>query len=175
MTIFDIFFSKPPLTTRSQHRLYVASPNIIPQSSIARQHQYGVAREDLTGLIESLRKLPREHKFSLLILSYGKISEWIDWQCEKHGAPVVVVEPKGTSTRCPRCSSKMMENRYRVFKCPRCGFEADRDTVAVLNIEKRALTQMGGSLTTPTALQMTDVNPNRCGEPVNPLKGTLAL
>jgi len=87
----------------------------------------------------------------------------------------LVVEPKGTSTRCPRCSSKMMENRYRVFKCPRCGFEADRDTVAVLNIEKRALTQMGGSLTTPTALQMTDVNPNRCGEPVNPLKGTLAL
>jgi transposase len=69
----------------------------------------------------------------------------------------------------------MMENGYRVFKCPRCGFEADRDTVAVLNIEKRALTQMGGSLITPTAPQMTDVNPNRCGEPVNPLKGTLAL
>ncbi|MEM4448516.1 MAG: hypothetical protein QXV47_07080 [Fervidicoccaceae archaeon] len=32
---------------------------------------------------------------------------------------------------------------------------------------------VGGSLTTPTAPQMTDVNPNRCGEPVNPLKGTL--
>jgi IS605 OrfB family transposase len=142
---------------------------------LARQHQYAVAREDLTGLVESLRRLSREHKVSLLILSYRKISEWIDWQCVKHGVPVVVVEPKGTSTRCPRCSSKMMENGYRVFKCPRCGFEADRDTVAVLNIEKRALTQMGGSLTTPTAPQMTDVNPNRCGEPVNPLKGTLAL
>jgi len=34
--------------------------------------------------------------------------------------------------------------------------------------------EMGGSLTTPTAPQRTDVNPNRCGEPVNPLKGTLA-
>jgi IS605 OrfB family transposase len=142
---------------------------------LAKQHQYGVAREDLTGLVENLRKLPREHKISLLILSYRKISEWIDWQCEKHGAPVIVVEPKGTSTRCPRCSSKMRENGYRVFKCPACGFKADRDTVAVLNIEKRALTQMGGSLTTPTAPQMTDVTPNRCGEPVNPLKGTLAL
>ncbi|ADV64432.1 hypothetical protein [Desulfurococcus mucosus] len=29
--------------------------------------------------------------------------------------------------------------------------------------------QMGGSLTTPTAPQMTDVAPNKCGEPVNPL------
>jgi len=142
---------------------------------LARQHQYGVAREDLTGLIESLRKLPQEHKISLLILSYRKISEWIDWQCGKHGVPVVAVDPMDTSTRCPRCSSKMRENGYRVFKCPVCGFEADRDTVAVLNIEKRALTQMGGSLTTPTAPQMTDVNPNRCGEPMNPLKGTLAL
>jgi len=40
---------------------------------LARQHQFAVAREDLTGLIESLRKLPREHKVSLLILSYRRI------------------------------------------------------------------------------------------------------
>ncbi|MEM1605405.1 MAG: hypothetical protein QXW41_04105, partial [Fervidicoccaceae archaeon] len=32
-----------------------------------------------------------------------------------------------------------------------------------------------GSLATPTAPQMTDVNPNRCGEPVNPLGGTPTL
>ena len=142
--------------------------------ALAKRHQYAVAKEDLTGLVESLRKLPREHKVSLLILSYRKISEWIDWQCVKHGVPVVAVDPMDTSTKCPRCSSKMKENGYRVFKCPRCGFEADRDTVAVLNIEKRALTQMGGSLATPTAPQMTDVDPNRCGEPVNRPRGTLA-
>jgi putative transposase len=29
------------------------------REAIARQHQYGVAREDLTGLVESLRKLPQ--------------------------------------------------------------------------------------------------------------------
>ncbi|MEM3977700.1 MAG: hypothetical protein QXV47_00460 [Fervidicoccaceae archaeon] len=34
---------------------------------------------------------------------------------------------------------------------------------------------VGGSLATPTAPQMTDVSPNRCGEPVNRLKGTHAL
>jgi IS605 OrfB family transposase len=148
---------------------------LVDEVTLAMQHQYAGAREDLTGLIKSLRKLPREHKVSLLILSYRKISEWIDWQCGKHGAPFVVVEPKGTSSRCLRCNSKMRESGYRVFKCPVCGFEADRDTVAVLNIEKRALTQMGGSLTTPTAPQMTDVSPNRCGEPMKPLGGTLAL
>ena len=61
------------------------------------------------------------------------------------------------------------------LRCPRCGFEADRDTVAVLNIERVALSKVGGSLTTPTAPQMTDVDPNRCGEPMNPQRGTPAL
>jgi putative transposase len=129
--------------------------------SLAKQHLYAVAREDLTGLIESLRKLPKEHKVSLLILSYRRLEHWIDWQCEKNGVPIIVVEPRGTSTTCPMCSSKLIENSYRRLKCSRCGFEADRDTVAVLNIEKKALTQMWGALTPLNAPQMTDVSPNR--------------
>jgi hypothetical protein len=55
--------------------------------------------------------------------------------------------------------------------------EEDRDRIAVLNIEKRALRLLnlsGGPLTAPTAPQMTDVTPNRCGEPNRP-EGTLAL
>ncbi len=35
------------------------------------------------------------------------------------------------------------------------------------DIGDRSMFKMGGSLTTPTAPQMTDVNPNRCGEPMN--------
>jgi transposase len=48
-----------------------------------------------------------------------------------------------------------MENGYRQLKCPGCGLEEDRDRIAVLNIEKRALEQLepisGGPLTAPTA------------------------
>jgi len=143
--------------------------------ALAKRHQYAVAREDLAGLVESLRKLPKEHKVSLLILSYRRLEQWIDWQCEKNGVPIIVVEPRGTSTTCPKCSSRLIENSYRNLKCPRCGFKADRDTVAVMNIEKIAISKMGGSLATPTAPQRTDVNPNRCGEPVSRPEGTLAL
>jgi len=142
---------------------------------LAKQKQYAVARENLTNLVENLRRLPRDHKVALLILSYRKLSFWIDWQAEKHGAPIVVVEPKGTLSMCLRCGSRLVENGYRRLRCPRCCFEADRDTIAVLNIEKRALLKMGGSLTTPTAPQMTDVNSNRCEEPMTRPKGTPAL
>jgi len=69
--------------------------------SMAKQHQYAVAREDLTNLVESLRKLPKEHRVGLTILSYRRLEQWIDWQCEKNGVPIIVVEPRGTSSTCP--------------------------------------------------------------------------
>jgi len=123
-------------------------------AELAKLHQYAIAREDLTGLIERLRELPRDHKVALLILSYRKLSFWIDWQCEKLGVPIIPVEPEQTSSICPNCSSRLRE---------------DRDRIAVLNIERRALEQLepisGGPLTAPSAPQMTDVTPNRCGEP----------
>ena len=135
--------------------------------SLTKQGQLAVAREDLTGLIESLRRLPKDHRTALIILGYRRLAFWIDWQAEKNGVPLLVVDPADTSSTCPRCGARLVEVGYRRLRCPRCGFEADRDTIAILNIEGRALSQMGGSLTTPTAPQMTDVNPNRWGEPVN--------
>jgi len=133
--------------------------------SLARQGQLAVAREDLTGLVEGLRELPKGHRTALIALGYRRLAFWIDWQAEKNGVPLLIVNPADTSTTCPRCGTKLVEVGYRRLRCPRCGFEADRDTVAVLNIEGRALSQMGGSLATPTAPQMTDVSPNRWGEP----------
>jgi len=138
--------------------------------SLAKQGQLAVAREDLTGLIESLRKLPKGHRTALIALGYRRLAFWVDWQAKKNGVPLFVVDPAGTSTTCPRCGAGLVEVGYRRLRCPRCGLEADRDTIAVLNIERRALGKMGGSLATPTALQVTDVSPNRWGEP-SALKG----
>jgi transposase len=87
----------------------------------------------------------------------------------KHGAPLAVVDPRETSLECPQCESKLEENGYRVLKCPRCGFEADRDIVGKLNIRKKALKilgikiDLGGALAPLLAPQMTNVNTNRWG------------
>ncbi|MFP3080884.1 MAG: zinc ribbon domain-containing protein, partial [Acidilobus sp.] len=143
--------------------------------SLAKQSQLAVAREDLTGLVESLRRLPKGHRTALIALGYRRLAFWIDWQAEKGGVPLFVVDPADTSSTCPRCGTELVEVGYRRLRCPNCGLEADRDTIAVLNIEERALSKMGGTLTSPTAPQVTDVSPNRWGEPVNRPKGTLAL
>jgi transposase len=80
--------------------------------------------------------------------------------------PYVKVDPNGTSPECPKCDYKKLEEvGYRRLRCPRCGFEADRDVIGKLNIRKKGLRKLGikfsgGSLATPTPPQMTDVNPN---------------
>ena len=148
------------------------SHNIV---ELAKQHNYAIGREDLTNLIDSLRKLPKEHRIKTILLSYRKLIEWIDWQAEKNGVPIIIVEPNGTSSICPICNSKLVENGYRRLKCKKCGFEEDRDKIAILNIKKKAYQRIGGSLTTPPALQMKDVNPNRCREPTKHSKGYLPL
>jgi putative transposase len=137
---------------------------------LAKRLRYAVAREDLTGLINSLRKIEnKDHRTKLIIMGYKRLGKWIDWQAMKHGVPLAIVNPNGTSSECPKCDSKLEENGYRRLKCPKCEFKADRDIIGKLNIRKRALKKLrikaipGGSLTTPTAPQMTDVNPNRWG------------
>jgi IS605 OrfB family transposase len=141
---------------------------------LAKKLRYAVAREDLTGLINSLRRIKnKDHRTKLIIMGYAKLGRWIDWQAMKHGAPLAIVNPNGTSSECPQCNSKLEENGYRRLKCPRCKFEADRDVIGKLNIRKKALKMLGikpsfgGVLAPLTAPQMTDVNPNRWGEPMS--------
>jgi len=123
---------------------------------LAKRLGYAVAREDLKGLINSLRKIEnKDHRTKLIIMGYRRLGKWIDWQAEKQGVPLAIVNPNGISSECPKCDSKgLEENGYRRLKCPQCDFEADRDVIGKLNIKKRALKILrisGGSLATPTA------------------------
>jgi putative transposase len=61
----------------------------------------------------------------------------------KLGTPPAIVDPRGTSSECSKHDSKQAESGYRRLKCPRCGFEADRDVIRKLNIRKRALKILG--------------------------------
>ncbi|MCC6057210.1 MAG: transposase, partial [Desulfurococcaceae archaeon] len=68
----------------------------------------------------------------------------IEEKCLERGIPVVKVDPRNTSSTCPFCNSKLMRgNAPRQLRCPKCGFRAGRDVIAVLNLEKKCLTPEG--------------------------------
>ena len=74
----------------------------------------------------------------------------IEEKCFEKEVPVVKVDPRNTSSTCPICNSKLMRgNAPRLLRCPRCRFEAGRDVVAVLNLEKKYLALKGFVPLTP--------------------------
>jgi len=118
----------------------------------ARERQYAVAIEDLKGLVKAIRELPKEHRTKMMLLAYCRLLWWIEWQAMKRGVMVIEVDPRGTSTTCPKCGAKMAEVWHRRVKCTVCGFEAGRDVVAILNIEKRARSVLSNPTFSPLIL-----------------------
>jgi len=110
--------------------------------------------ENLRNLIKNVDKLPKEFRDKLYLMQYRRLQYWIEWQAKKRGMVVEFVNPSYSSVSCPKCGQKMKEVSHRWFKCS-CGYENDRDVIAVVNLNRR------GSLTLSTAPQMRDVNPNR--------------
>jgi IS605 OrfB family transposase len=63
---------------------------------LALRLQYAVAREDLTGLINTMRRIEnKDHRARLIIMGYRRMGKWIDWQAMKRGAPLAIVDPRG--------------------------------------------------------------------------------
>jgi IS605 OrfB family transposase len=51
---------------------------------LAKELGYAVAKEDLTGLINSLRRIKnKDHRTKLIIMGYSRLGKWIDWQAMK--------------------------------------------------------------------------------------------
>jgi IS605 OrfB family transposase len=73
-------------------------------------------------------------------IPYGFFRHALKHVAEREGVLIKEVKPHYTSQSCPRCGHVGKENwrGYVYFKCVKCGYEADRDRVASLNIAERA-------------------------------------
>jgi IS605 OrfB family transposase len=117
--------------------------------------------ENLKNMIKHVKKLPKEFRDKLYLMQYRKIQYWVDWQAKKNNLLIKYVSAFYSSIKCPKCNRIMKEIYHRWLKCS-CGYENDRDVVAIINLNGR------GSLSLSTAPQMRDVAPNQ-------LRGTLAF
>ncbi|RLG82986.1 MAG: transposase [Thermoprotei archaeon] len=95
---------------------------------------------------------------------------------EKHGVPVVEVDPRYTSQTCPLCGFRPMTRRAgRVMVCPLCGFSHDRDVIACMNLLMRLVDE--GAVPLPlrpmSPRPEVAVLPMRAWAEANPLEATL--
>jgi putative transposase len=105
-------------------------------AELALRYRSVVVLEDLEKLRENGR---RDKKFNkrLGLWFYRRVQFCVEYEARERGLEVVKVNPRGTSSRCPRCGGGLVENGYRVLRCGRCGFAGDRDVTATVNLYRR--------------------------------------
>lgn len=76
--------------------------------------------------------------------SWGTFLRMLEYKCDREGTHFVAVDPRGTTKECSNCGVSTEKPLWvREHSCPSCGFEADRDANAALNICSRGLTEVG--------------------------------
>lgn len=78
--------------------------------------------------------------------SMARLGELVNYKAAASGVAVVTVDPKNTSRHCPRCGHTGKGNResQAVFSCTSCGFTANADSVAAVNIATRGVEALQG-------------------------------
>jgi len=70
--------------------------------------------------------------------------EMLEYKGDLYGTHVVQVNPRGTTKECAECGVETEKSLWvREHSCPSCGFEADRDANASLNVLARGLQELG--------------------------------
>jgi len=79
-------------------------------------------------------------------LLFRKLQKIIEYKALLAGINVIYLEKKlvkNTSKTCHRCGHVVRSLRGRIFKCPKCGMEYDRDLNSCMNIARGAMSSAG--------------------------------
>jgi len=109
----------------------------------ALRHGYAIALEDLEGLRENANSKGDAVTWKFTMFAYRRLQHSIISKAIEYGVPVIIVDPRNTSSTCPRCGEKLVYI-HRLAVCKKCGFKADRDSVGAMNIWLRALQAYAG-------------------------------
>jgi len=120
----------------------------------ALKKRHAITLEELTGLIEELRSMSKQNRWKTMYLDYRTLQNAIITKAIEYNVPVTFIDPRGTSKLCYRCGTELMFYG-RLGICPRCGFMADRDKNASMNIHKRMWESLGSLLKAPAVKDET--------------------
>jgi len=128
----------------------------------AKKRGYAIALEDLEELRDSFNGKSSRLVWKLTLFAYGKLQEAVMNKAIEYNVPVIFVDPRNTSSVCPRCRSKI-EYAGRLGVCPTCEFIADRDRIGAMNIWLKALEAYAGVPGSPLSASAVKGETRRSG------------
>jgi len=131
-------------------------------ANLAFKYNSIIILEDLERLRENAKKGRRFNK-KLTLWFYRRVQFCVEYEAMERGLRAVKVNPRGTSTRCPRYGSKLAEDSYRKLRCIKCNSMGDRDVVATVNLYKKFTSKHSrcGGLGVPPNAPKPDEAPSR--------------
>ena len=117
---------------------------------VCKLAQRVIQSHDLVA-IENLRvrNLVKNHCLAKSIsdAAWYRFRTWLEYFGVIYGVPVIAVNPKYTSQDCSNCGARVVKTlSTRTHQCPHCGFIADRDENAAINILEAALKELATTL-----------------------------
>ncbi len=134
----------------------------------AKRTKRAISLEDLKGIRTRVRAR-RQQRAQLHSWSFYQLRSFLAYKAQRAGIPVVLVDPRNTSRRCPACSHTDKANRpnQSTFCCVSCGYAGHADTIAAENIRVlgRAAVMQPHVSETATAVVApgTSRRPEACG------------
>lgn len=107
----------------------------------AKRTGRGIAIEDLHGIRERAR-LRRSQRVNLHSWSFGQLRTFLEYKSRLAGIPLVALNPIYSSQTCSACGCVDSRNRknQHTFHCVVCGYAANADHNAAINLGRWALT-----------------------------------
>ena len=108
----------------------------------AKQQRKALALEDLKGIRErvTVRRSERRQRASW---AFHQLRLFVSYKAQRAGVRVVLVDPRNTSRTCSACGHCEKDNRKTQdrFLCVACGYQANADVNAAVNISRAAVNQ----------------------------------
>jgi putative transposase len=126
---------------RSTQRIHRVTKKIV---SYANDHQFGIKMEKLKGIRKLYRRgngQSKSFRGRMNTWVFGETQRQVDYKAKWEGVPDWFVNPRGSSSNCPDCGSRVVPLEYRKLYCPACDKTWDRDILASKNIMACAVPQ----------------------------------
>ena len=111
----------------------------------ANEYHISIKMEKLTDIRRLYRKRNGQNtsfRARMNTWVFGGVQRQIDYKARWDGVPVFFVNPRGSSSNCPTCGSRVARHLYRTLFCSRCDQTWDRDDLASKNIMACAVPQV---------------------------------
>lgn len=163
--------------TRKQEKLKQSNNYLKTKNKLSRKHlkvsrqrkdhavklaRCVVASNDVVAY-EDLRvaNMVKNHKLAKSIsdASWYQFRVWIEYFGRIFGRTTIAVAPQYTSQDCTNCGKRVQKTlSTRTHKCPHCGYTANRDENAAINILKKAIATAGHVGSSVLAAQCAEVS-----------------